>query len=162
LRFLHRDPTSLHLPYGGYAIDKRGGGGVFYHVLSTNDAIAFFEENRQLMPNLFVCESMAVNDAAHMVCNGEVMIYKDYGVWAYKGFVNIKSGRIVREAALMVSAGQLPSGIRLIRSRHQVPDLVFDELWSKGILHSAVEFSIYKKRVGLKKQHLLFWEIRRY
>lgn len=143
-------------------IDRRGGGGLFLNCLSVPDVVDALKVHEEDIPKLIVCESMFVADREDLLCNGEVELFKDeFGTWAYKGFVNTTPGVNVREAASLVGDVCGP-GITLIRTRHQVPDVVIDKLWSKSIINSAVEFSLYRKPVGIHHRHLLIWEIRRY
>lgn len=161
-RFLEMAPS---LPssaiWGIRSINPLGGGGRFDHAVSTSDAVKILKRLNGDLQNFIICESMKFFDDNHLDCNGEVQIYKDeFNTWAYKGFLNRTPGLNVRVAANSVTAGGV--GYDSITSRHQVPGILFDEMWAKGIVNSVVEFSIYDCPVGIKKNPLLFWEIRRY
>ncbi len=102
-----------------------------------------------------VCDSLQVEDRDNLTMNGEALIKKDeYNEWTYHGNLNYKKGRACRDIE--------SSSCKVIENKFDMPKILFNEMWTKGIVDLVVEFSIYNKSVGLLNSRLLIWEIRRY
>lgn len=135
--------------------NKSGGGGVFVHNINYYEALIYLREYRLIRDNLYICESLKKYDDENLICNGEVEVFKKYGIYEYQGWINTEKGLNLREANKGITCKQ-------ITNRHHIPTCLFDLIWTKGILNSVIEFSLYDRGVGIKNEDLLIWEIRRY
>jgi hypothetical protein len=104
----------------------------------------------------YVVKSMKREDDENLICNGEAMLYIDeYKTYNWCGWTNKTKGLNLRDA--------MKKGTLLyIYNRYQVPKPIFNLIWSKKLINSVVEFSIYDTPVGIKNQDILIWEIRKY
>jgi len=128
----------------------------FGHGVPTEEVLQLYSEGKLISGVHYICDSMIVQDNTSLVCNGEVLLYKDsYYVWEWAGFINYNKGLSCRTASTS-------SEIVYIRNRHQVPKLIFNLVWEKKLVDYVVEFSIYTEPVGIYKKNLLIWEIRKY
>lgn len=171
--FLSEASTDIPL-WGIRSIDKRGGGGLFVHGMPAEtvkmvlnrktvrvDSVGRIvldggKEHRINLDSLIVCESMLTNDRDNLICNGEVMLYRDdFGEYSWTGWINKEKGLNLRQA-------QGSASVVNVTSRFQVPTVVEDLIWEKMLLGTVVEFSLYDKPVGIKNNPLLIWEIRKY
>lgn len=134
------------------------GGGFFAKHLDFTEVMHSLLGTMHPLEDLIVCSSMKHYDENHLLCNGEVEVKKgNFGVYEYCGFINSNKGLTVRES------GKETKGKNIIEitNRHHVPWPVFELIWTKGIIGSVIEFSIYNTEVGIKNERLVVWEIRR-
>ena len=131
-------------------------------LLATGDVDAF---------RYVACDSLKVEDRTSLLANGEVSMCIDtrfthhiekhkrtLNLYRYDGFINTVRGQSCRQSADSVT----DKSKRLIKRWQDVPKCLLNFLWSKQLVNRVIEFSIYNKPVGIKKEELLIWEVRNY
>lgn len=138
------------LYYHRYAIRSLVPNGCFFRNLSYNDVLYFFEK---LKTPFIVCDDYTHFDKSHLLCNGEIELYKtSFNTYSYRGKINKSSSIQIRE--ISYPSFDIP--------RQQIPKQVLDFIWKHYLLNTVVEFSLYSIPLGIKSSPLIIWEIRRY